>query len=141
MITPRNLTIGRRCILIAAALASYVGTEWGRFTYRPWVRENAIEDFGLADSIGSLGGTIVVVLLHVSLVPLKSLSIMHSGAAVVVGMVTYEFLQPYLGTGVFDWMDVFACVVGGGIALLAIKAVVGSSPARAAAEPAVVRHD
>lgn len=74
----------------------------------------------------------VAVLLHVSLVPLKNLSITHSGASAVVGVVIYEFLQPYLGTGVFDWMDVFACVVGGGIALLAIKAAVGSSPAHAA---------
>ena len=51
--------------LCLAALAYFV-TEFGRFIYRPYVRRNDISDFGLADSIGNLGGIVVQIFITVA---------------------------------------------------------------------------
>jgi hypothetical protein len=140
MITPRSLSPWRRSAFIAIGLAAYCGTEWGRYSYRPYVRENLINDWGLADSVGSFGGTIVTVLISVSLIPLKSISVAQAGALSVIGAVTYEFMQPALGTGVFDWKDVVASLTGGGFALIIITGLSGSSSAHAAQQTHAARR-
>jgi uncharacterized membrane protein YccC len=35
-----------------------------------------------------------------------------------VGYVVYEFLQPYLPKGVFDWKDVYGTVIGFAVSVL-----------------------
>jgi hypothetical protein len=48
-----------RIVFLIIAICAFWMTELGRFVYRPYVRLNGIQDFGLADSIGNLGGIIV----------------------------------------------------------------------------------
>lgn len=48
-----------RIIYFVMFLLSFVLTEIGRYVYRPYIYENNINDFGIADSMGNLGGIIV----------------------------------------------------------------------------------
>ena len=45
---------------------SFLFTEFGRFVYRPFIYENKIDDYGLADSICNWGGIIVQIFLNLS---------------------------------------------------------------------------
>ena len=49
-------------------LFSFGLTELGRFVYRPFIYENNINDFGIADSKGNLGGIIVQIFFGLALV-------------------------------------------------------------------------
>ncbi|MCP5061488.1 MAG: hypothetical protein GY936_03380 [Ignavibacteriae bacterium] len=48
-----------RIIYIIGFLVSLGFTEIGRYVYRPFIYANQINDFGIADSMGNLGGIIV----------------------------------------------------------------------------------
>ena len=48
-------------------MGSYLGTEFGRFVLRPWVRKNGIEDFGLTDTIGNWGGILVQIFVGLAI--------------------------------------------------------------------------
>ena len=56
-----------RVAFLAAAVSAYLATEFGRFVYRPWVRRNGVEDFGLADCVGNLGGIVVQIFLTLAI--------------------------------------------------------------------------
>jgi hypothetical protein len=99
-------------------IISYLITETGRFVYRPWAYENEINDFGLADSIGNLGGIVVQIFFALSILnPPKKKGPRIIGF-MVIGYILYEVLQPVLPRGVFDWKDVSGTLVGGLIAFI-----------------------
>ncbi len=50
-----------RLLYAAIAVSAFLLTEVGRNLYRPYVYENGINDFGIADSMGNLGGIVVQV--------------------------------------------------------------------------------
>lgn len=107
-----------RLVYFVIFLLSFAMTEIGRYIYRPYIYENNINDFGIADSMGNLGGIIVQIFF--------GLSILNSGrkkgfyliAFFVVGYIVYEMLQPYLPKGTFDWKDIYGTVIGGLFSLL-----------------------
>ena len=107
-----NTAIRRRIVFFVLAGCAFLVTEFGRFRYRPWVRANDIDDFGLADSIGNLGGILVQIFFVLAVVggTRRKSFIMATGMA--VGYVIYEFAQPYLPKGTFDWGDVLATGIG-----------------------------
>ena len=92
-------------------------TEIGRNIYRPYIYENHINDYGLADSIGNLGGIIVQIFFgHTILNSTRKKGIWLT-AFFVLGYILYEIAQPYLPRGVFDWRDIIGTFIGGFIGL------------------------
>jgi len=91
---PSRVRLG---FLSVAALAFFV-TEFGRFVYRPYVRRNDINDFGLADSIGEYWGIVVqifVIIAAYNSTKKQSFRIVSLSSRLRV----YEFLQPVLPKG------------------------------------------
>jgi hypothetical protein len=104
-------------LLLSAAAIAFAATELGRNVYRPWVRQNAVDDLGLADSVGSLGGAAVTVFLLAAIMGRSKTTSLGGAAGAAVGALLYEFLQPTLRSGTFDWNDVIGLVIGSVIAL------------------------
>jgi len=116
----------RAAFAVVGAVAFAV-TEFGRFVCRPYVRANGIDDFGLTDSIGNLGGIVVMIFLGcAALNPTREQSY-RLAAFYAVGFIVYEFLQPILPKGVFDWNDVIGTGFGFLISLPILAAVWRSS--------------
>jgi len=97
--------------LFIAGIAYFI-TETGRFIYRPFIRSNGIQDFGLADSIGNLGGIIVQIFLVCAVVNPNKIQSYRWAAFLSSGYMAFEFVQPYLPKGVFDWNDIIATLIG-----------------------------
>jgi hypothetical protein len=94
-------------------------TETGRRFYRPYIYAAGIDDFGLADTIGNLGGTVAIVFFDAAIVnwtPRQTLR--FTWIMIVPGLIVYEALQGNLLRGTFDWADLLATVLGGCIATL-----------------------
>ncbi len=113
----RRIDLIRIAYLISAISAFFI-TETGRFVYRPFIYEHNINDFGLADAIGNLGGIVTQIFLGLAILnpPLKKA--LRVIALFVIGYILYEFAQPYLPKGVFDWKDVYGTLIGGVLAVI-----------------------
>jgi hypothetical protein len=102
-----------RIAYLLVFLLAFALTEAGRYIYRPWVYENNVNDMGLADSMGNFGGIIVQSFFGLAVLN----SSMRKGLRLIVffilGYIVYEFLQPLLPKGVFDWRDIFGTLIGG----------------------------
>ena len=99
-------------------LLSFALTEIGRYIYRPYIYENNINDFGLADSMGNLGGIVVQIFFGLSILnPLRKKGI-RLISFFTIGYIVYEVLQLYLPKGTFDWIDIYGTVIGGVFSLL-----------------------
>lgn len=109
-----------RLVFLGISVLAFVITEFGRFVYRPWVRENGIEDFGLADCIGNLGGILVMIFLCLAFFNPTKVQSYRLAGFYSAGFVLYEFAQPYLPKGVFDWLDVYATILGWGISVVVL---------------------
>ncbi len=108
----------RRIAYLVTCVASFFLTEFGRFRYRPYIYENNINDLGIADSIGNLGGIVVQIFLTMLILnPSKTLGF-RIIMFLVGGYILYEVVQPILPKGVFDWLDIYGTVLGGLLALL-----------------------
>lgn len=101
-----------RIIFLLIAIISFVFTEWGRFIYRPIIYSQGINDFGLADNIGNIGGIIVQIFLGCAIANPTKIQSYRLAAFCSVGYIVYEFLQPYLPKGIFDWNDVVGTLFG-----------------------------
>jgi hypothetical protein len=101
-----------RGAFLCVSVLAFIVTELGRHVYRPYVRARAIEDFGLADSIGNLGGIVVQIFLMLAVMnPTRKQSYRIAGF-LSVGYIVYEFIQPILPRGTFDWKDVIGTLIG-----------------------------
>lgn len=99
-------------------LISFGLTEVGRYVYRPYVYENNINDFGIADSMGNLGGIVVQIFFGLAIFNSSEIKGYRLVAFLVVGYIVYEFLQLILPKGVFDWKDIIGTFLGGIIGLV-----------------------
>ena len=106
-----------RIIYALIAIISFIITEIGRKLYRPFIYEKSIDDFGLADSIGNLGGIVVQIFFMLAILNSPKKKTFNLIGFVVVGYIIYEVAQPYLPKGVFDWKDVYGTFIGGLISL------------------------
>ncbi len=107
-----------RIIYFITFLLFFAITEFGRFVYRPFIYENNIYDFGLADSIGNLGGIIVQSFFGLTIINSTKEKGLRLIIFFAVGYVLYEIAQPYLPKGVFDWKDIYGTLLGGITGLL-----------------------
>ena len=114
LITPPRFLIPdpRRLVFLLVGVGAFVATEFGRHIYRPWAYARGLSDFGLADSVGNLGGIIVQIFISVAVFNATRQQSFRIAAFVSLGFVAYEFMQPYLPKGVFDWWDVAATALG-----------------------------
>ena len=107
----------KRIVYFVVFLLSFLFTEFGRYVYRPFIYHNHINDFGIADSIGNWGGIVVQIFFGLAIIN----SSFKQGFSVIAvatgGYILYEFAQPYLPKGTFDWLDVYGTLAGGVIAL------------------------
>ena len=108
----------RRILFFLTAVFSFILTEAGRFVYRPFIYENHIDDFGIADSIGNSGGILVQIFLGLAILNPTFKKGFRLIGLFVVGYVVYEFLQPILPKGTFDWLDVYGTLLGGFVGLI-----------------------
>jgi len=112
-----------RIVFIITGTIFLVLTHVGDTYYRDWVYSNQIADFGLANYLPSITGTITAIFL---LIGLSKESIKKSPSSafwVVVGCVIYEVMQPILGTGIFDWQDLIAVVITGSIVIFSLNRI------------------
>jgi len=107
-----------RMIYFICFILMFALTEAGRYIYRPWIYENNFNDFGIADSMGNLGGIVVQIFFGLAILNPMIKKGLRLIAFFVVGYIAYEFAQPYLPKGTFDWKDVYGTLFGGIFALL-----------------------
>lgn len=103
---------GTRFAFLLIGAAAFAVTEFGRFICRPYVQEKGINDFGLTDSIGNFGGIVVQIFLGLALMNATRRQSYRLATFFIVGYVLYEFAQPVLPRGVFDWNDVYGTIIG-----------------------------
>jgi len=88
----------------------------GRLLYRPFIYDNHIKDFGIADSIGNFGGIMAQIFFGFLIInPSRKIGI-RLIVLFTVGYILYEIVQLFLPGGVFDWKDIYATILGGIIA-------------------------
>ena len=90
-----------RIIFILIGVAFLFLTHIGETSYRGWSYSNNISDFGLANYITSITGTIAASFFLIGFSK-ESVEYPNLVFGVIVGCALYEILQPVLGTGVFD---------------------------------------
>jgi len=109
-----------RVLYMLLAVVFFLITEIGRQVYRPYIYSNDIADFGLADSIGNLGGIAVQIFFSLAILNSPGKKAINLILFLAGGYVLYEILQPYLPKGVFDWLDIYGTLLGGILSLIII---------------------
>ena len=112
-----------QCVFILIGLTFLVLTHIGDSQYRDWVCANQIADFGLADYLPSITGTLTSMFLLIGLSKDWITKAPESAIWITAGCATYEFLQPVLGTGVFDRQDLIAVLVTGGLVVWVLNKI------------------
>jgi hypothetical protein len=114
----RIATISRRRIVsFLFFIAAFVLTEIGRDVYRPYIYDNQIDDFGIANTIGNALGSIAIIFFTITIAhSIYRDSLIIIGVA-TLGLIIYEFFQPLLIGSTFDWEDIIATLFGGVISL------------------------
>ena len=107
-----------RVIYFVTFLISFGLTEIGRYIYRPFIYENNINDYGIADSMGNLGGIIVQIFFGLTIFNSTRIKGLRLIAFFILGYILYEIAQLFLPKGVFDWKDIYGTIIGGLIGLL-----------------------
>jgi hypothetical protein len=107
-----------RIIYFVMFMLSFGITEIGRYIYRPFIYENNINDFGIADSMGNLGGIMVQIFFGLTVFNSSNKKGLRLISFFIIGYILYEIAQPFLPKGVFDWKDIYGTIIGGLIGLL-----------------------
>ncbi|MFC3879564.1 hypothetical protein ACFOSV_05235 [Algoriphagus namhaensis] len=113
----KTVDLFRIIYLIIAVFAFFI-TEAGRNIYRPFIYENGINDFGIADSIGNSGGIVVQIFFMLAILNSPKKKVFRVIGFITIGYIIYEILQPYLPRGVFDWKDIYGTFIGGVISII-----------------------
>jgi hypothetical protein len=95
-------------------------TETGRGVYRPFIYGNQINDFGLADVVGNLLGTVAIIFFNLTIVNAARMQSVRIIVFVTAGVMIYELLQAVLPRGVLDWKDVWSTPIAGIFSLLMV---------------------
>ena len=107
-----------RVTYIIAFAVAFVLTEVGREIYRPFIYQNGINDFGFADVMGNLLGTVAIIFFGLAIYHSTRIQGIRLIALVTIGIVIYELLQPALPRGVLDWKDILSTPFAGTISLM-----------------------
>ena len=113
----RTIDLFRLLYGLTAVVAFFL-TEAGRYIYRPYIYENGINDFGIADSMGNLGGIVVQIFFSLAILNSQKRRAFNVIGFLVAGYILYEIVQPYLPKGVFDWKDIYGTLIGGFVSVV-----------------------
>ncbi len=116
---------------LSVAVLAFLVTEFGWFIYRPYVRRNDISDFGMADSIGNIGGIVVQIFITIAALNSTKKQSFRVAPLLAIGYIIYEFMQPVLPKGVFDWKDVYGTLIGLGLSFVMLWIIWRICPERA----------
>ena len=92
--------------------AFFLLTEMGREIYRPYIYRNGIDDFGFADVVGNLLGTVAIIFFDLGISHATKRQGIRLVAFITLGVAIYALLQPVLPRGVLDWKDVVSTFAG-----------------------------
>jgi hypothetical protein len=106
-----------RLLYAVTAVVAFLLTEAGRNVYRPYIYEHGINDLGIADSMGNLGGIVVQIFFSLAILNSQKKKAFNVIGFLVAGYILYEIVQPYLPKGVFDWKDIYGTIIGGAISV------------------------
>jgi hypothetical protein len=81
------------------------------------VYSNGIHDWGMADVMGNLSGALAIIFFDQGFVHATRNQSLWITGLVTLGLVGYEIVQGVLPRSVFDWKDVVATLIAGGIAV------------------------
>jgi hypothetical protein len=109
-----------RLLYAVTAVVAFLVTEAGRNVYRPYIYEHGINDLGIADSMGNLGGIVVQIFFSLAILNSQKKKAFNVIGFLVAGYILYEIVQPYLPKGVFDWKDIIGTIVGGFVSVLVL---------------------
>jgi hypothetical protein len=112
-----------RGVYFATFAVFFIFTEIGRETYRPYVYQNGLNDFGVADVIGNLFGTVAIIFFCLGLNHANRVQSVRIIAFVTLGIMIYELLQAILPKGVLDWKDVVSTPIAGLFSLLLVLVI------------------
>lgn len=112
-----------RGVYFVTFVVFFILTEIGREIYRPYIYQNGINDFGFADVIGNLLGTVAAIFLCLGVNHANRVQSIRISAFVTVGITIYELLQPILPRGVLDWKDVVSTPIAGLFSLMLIRLI------------------
>jgi len=101
----------------------FILTEIGREIYRPYVYQNGINDFGFADVIGNLLGTVAIIFFALGVNHANRVQSIRVIVFVTVGVTIYELLQAVLPKGILDWKDVISTPVAGLFSLMLVLVI------------------
>ena len=107
-----------RVIYFLTFLISFGLTEIGRYIYRPFIYENSINDYGIADSMGNSGGIIVQIFFGLAIFNSSRTKGLRLITFFILGYIIYEIAQLFLPKGIFDWKDIYGTIIGGLIGVL-----------------------
>src|SRR5688572_6862411 len=102
----------RRVINLLMGLSAVVLYELARAYYRPWIYQNGINDFYIADTLGNSLGTIATIFVFVSLLGIDRAKDIFLIRTVTIAVTVYEFTHPLLGKQI-DPFDIIATVIAG----------------------------
>lgn len=103
-------------LLVMGAFAYFI-----YFVYRPYIYENSINDFHLADSLPSFLGVCAIYLMFDIYRTLrrKNFSKINMLLQILVASILYECLQLFVGG--FDVFDIIAIILGAAVVFLIIN--------------------
>lgn len=99
----------------------FVLTEVGRNVYRTYIYQNSIPDYGLADVVGNLLGTVTIIFMELGIVHANHAQARRITIFVTLGVALYELSQLILPRGVMDWKDLYATLVAGAFTYLLVE--------------------
>jgi len=108
----------KRIVYFIMFLLALLFTELGRYVYRPFIYENNINDFGIADSIGNWGGIVVQIFFGLAIINSTYKKGFRLIGLFVGGYILYEIAQAWLPKGTFDRLDIYGTLIGGAIGLI-----------------------
>lgn len=118
--TFRTVDLVRLLYVLTAVVALFL-TEAGRYIYRPYIYRNDINDFGIADSMGNLGGIVVQVFFSLAILNSQRRKAYNVIGFLTIGYILYEIVQPFLPKGVFDWKDIYGTLIGGFVSVVFLR--------------------
>jgi hypothetical protein len=111
-----NSIASKRVNYFFVFISMFIITEIGRKIYRPYIYDNDIFDFWIADTIGNFTGTIAIIFFDLLFINPAFKKGRIFILLITIGLIAYELIQAILpGRNTCDWRDIVATIIAGAI--------------------------
>lgn len=121
-----------RKTLLLMMLVFYMITELGRSFYRPFIYTNNIDDFFIADTLGSSFGTLTMMYMVILMVGKSNFKDLYLMIGIILGLMLYEVSA--IGRASYDSHDMIAIGIFGFIGLISyyclVKSKINDNPSK-----------